>query len=87
MENNFQFVSNDNVTNEYLWIDGIHLSNEGTSAFADIFVDYWNSFILSESLWLSNSEPSLKPTCSWKQFSEDSKTETLTNFFLWSKKY
>lgn len=40
MENNFQFVSNDNVTNEYLWIDGIHLSNEGTSAFADIFVDY-----------------------------------------------
>ena len=29
-ENNFHFVCNDNATREYLWINGIHINNEGT---------------------------------------------------------
>ena len=28
--NNFQFVSNDDITREVLWRDGLHLNNDGT---------------------------------------------------------
>ena len=32
--NNFQFISNDNITREVLWRDGLHLNNDSTHIFA-----------------------------------------------------
>ena len=31
--NNFQFISNDYITSEVLWRDGLHLNNDGTYIF------------------------------------------------------
>ena len=31
--NNFQLISNDNITREVLWRDGLHLNNDGTYIF------------------------------------------------------
>ena len=62
-----------------IWRDGIHLNNEGTNIFAGNLVNYVNDFILSKNIRLSNSETSLKPAGSLKQFSEDSETEPPIN--------
>ena len=48
--NNFQFVSNDNITREVLWRDGLHLNNAGTYLFASNLVEFLNDFILSKSI-------------------------------------
>ena len=53
--NGFGFISNDNISRTYLWKDGIHLEDLGTSILAGNFVDFLNRFILfksSEHLWL-----------------------------------
>ena len=43
--NKFHFISNDNVTNECLWKDGLHLNNDVTYTFASNLVDFLNGFI------------------------------------------
>ena len=54
--NNFQLVSNDNITREVLWRDGLHLNNDSTYIFASNLVDYLNDFIFSKSIWLSEDD-------------------------------
>ena len=46
----FQFISNDNITNEYLWKDGLLLNNESTYIFASILVDSLNDFIFNRNV-------------------------------------
>ena len=48
--NNFQFISNDNVTREVLWRDGLHLNNDGTYIFASNLADFLNNFIFNKSI-------------------------------------
>ena len=48
--NNFQFVSNDNITREVLWRDGLHLNNDGTYIFASNLADFLNNFIFNKSI-------------------------------------
>ena len=43
--NKFHFIRNDNITNECLWKDRLHLNNEGTYIFASNLVDFLNGFI------------------------------------------
>ena len=47
--NNYQFISNDNITREVLWRDGLHLNIDGTYIFASNLVDFLNNFIFSKS--------------------------------------
>ena len=39
-ENNFIYICNDVITQQYLWRDGIHLNNEGTNMLANNFIDH-----------------------------------------------
>ena len=48
--NNFQFISNDNITRDALWRDGLDLNNDGTYIFASNLVDFLNDFIFSKSI-------------------------------------
>ena len=48
--NKFHFISNDNITNECLWKDGLHLNNEGTCMFASNLVDFLNGFIFNRDI-------------------------------------
>ena len=48
--NNFQFISNDRITREVLWRDGLHMNNDGTYIFASNLVDFLNHFIFSKSI-------------------------------------
>ena len=57
--NNFGFICNDNVSEEYLSRDGLHFTGKGTHILASNFVDYLNYFILdrnhnviNERIWL-----------------------------------
>ena len=45
--NNFQFISNDNITRQVLWRDGLHLNNDGTYIFASNLVDFLSDVISS----------------------------------------
>ena len=38
--NKFHFISNDNITNECLWKDGLHLNNDSTYLFVSNLVDF-----------------------------------------------
>ena len=49
-EINFQFISNDSITREDLWRDGVRLNNDGTYIFASNLVDFLNGFIFSKSI-------------------------------------
>ena len=49
-ENNFHFICNDNISRDYLWKDGVHLNDEGTSIFESNIVNFLNNFIFSESI-------------------------------------
>ena len=48
--NNFQFASDDNITREVLWRDGLHLNNASTYLFASNLVEFLNDFILGKSI-------------------------------------
>ena len=48
--NNFQFISNDNITRDALWRDGLDLNSDGTYIFASNLVDFLNDFIFSKSI-------------------------------------
>ena len=54
--NNFQFISNDNITREVLWRDGLHLNNDGTYIFASNLADFLNDFIFSKTIWLTEDD-------------------------------
>ena len=45
-ENEFHFVSNDNILRKHLCKDGVHLTDEGTNIFAGNIVDYISHFIV-----------------------------------------
>ena len=47
--NGFGFICNDNISRTYLWKDGMHLEEIGTSILAGNFVDFLKRFILSKS--------------------------------------
>ena len=47
---NFQFISNDNVTRQVLWRDGLHLSNDSTYIFASNLVDFLSDVISSKNI-------------------------------------
>ena len=44
--NKFHFISNQHITRDFLYHDGIHLTGPGTEILADNIVDYINNFIL-----------------------------------------
>ena len=46
----FLFVSNDNISREHLWNDGIHLNDNGTFIFASNIVNFLNNFILNRNI-------------------------------------
>ena len=48
--NNFQFISNDNITRQDLRRDGSHLNNDSTYIFASDLVDILNDFIFRKSI-------------------------------------
>ena len=54
--NNFQFISNDYITREVLWRDGLHLNNDGKCIFASNLADFLNDFIFSKSIWLTEDD-------------------------------
>ena len=54
--NKFHFISNDNITNECLWKDGLHLNNEGTCMFASNLLDFLNGFIFNRNIWLTKND-------------------------------
>ena len=54
--NKFQFISNDNITREVLWRDGLHWNNDGTCIFASNRADFWNNFIFNKSIWLTEGD-------------------------------
>ena len=54
--NNFQFISNDNITREVLWRDGLQLNNDGTHIFASNLVDFLNDYIFTKSIWLTEND-------------------------------
>ena len=46
-------ISNDNITIEVIWRDGLYLNNDGTYIFASNFFDFLNNFIFNKSFWLT----------------------------------
>ena len=44
--NKFHFISNQHITRDFLYHDGIHLTGPGTEILADNIVGYINNFIL-----------------------------------------
>lgn len=53
--NNFLFVNNGSVTRDYLWRDGLHLSNDGAHIFACNLADFWNNFVFKRNIWLTKN--------------------------------
>ena len=47
--NNFHSISNDNITNECLWKDGLRLNNYGTYMFASNIVDFLKGFVFNRN--------------------------------------
>ena len=47
VSNNFHFISNDCIGNEFLWKDGIHLIDNGIHMLAGNFVDHINNYVLN----------------------------------------
>ena len=53
--NNFGFIWNGNVTMDYLWKDGIHLTDKSTNILAGNFVNFWNYFVLNRNDNINNN--------------------------------
>ena len=43
-DNNFIYISNDFLTKDFLWNDGVHLLDEGTNMLVNNFIQYLNNF-------------------------------------------
>ena len=44
--NGFGYICNDAITTEYLWKDGIHLQDLGTTILSSNFIKFVNSFLV-----------------------------------------
>ena len=44
--NKFDFISHQHITRDFLYHDGVHLTDPGTEILVDNIVDYINNFIL-----------------------------------------
>ena len=44
--NGFGYICNDTITTEYLWKDGIHLQDLGTTILSSNFIKFVNSFLV-----------------------------------------
>ena len=44
--NAFGYICNDAITTEYLWKDGIHLQDLGTTILSSNFIKFVNSFLV-----------------------------------------
>ena len=44
--NCFGFICNDMITTKYLWKDGIHLQDLGTSILSKNFIEFANNYLL-----------------------------------------
>ena len=56
--NSFGFICNDMIAIKYLWKDGIHLQNLGTSILSKNFIEFVNNYLFSnfdDRFWLSES--------------------------------
>ena len=49
-KNNLQFISNDNITREVLWGNGLHLNSGRTYVFTRNLVDFLNDSIFNKSI-------------------------------------
>ena len=45
--NGFGFICNDMITTKYLWTDGIHLQDLGTSILSKNFIEFVNNYLFS----------------------------------------
>ena len=45
--NCFGFIFNDMITTKYLWKDGIHLQDLGTSILSKTFIEFVNDYLFS----------------------------------------
>ena len=50
LRNGFRFISNDNISNNLLYKDGLHLSDKGTTVLANSFLQYFSSLSSDERL-------------------------------------
>ena len=48
-KNGFGFISNEMITTDYLWKDGIHLLDLGTNIFSSDFIEFVNKFLITSS--------------------------------------
>ena len=48
-KNGFGFISNEMITTDYLWKDGIHLLALGTNIFSSDFIEFVNKFLITSS--------------------------------------
>ena len=46
--NNFHYLTNDNISRQNLWKDGIHLNSVGNNILAENFISYLNQFVLTK---------------------------------------
>ena len=51
VENNFSFISNANITPDYLWTDGLHLQDRGTEVLLLNITSMLNHQILNNSFF------------------------------------
>ena len=49
VSNNFHYLTNDNISRQNLWKDGIQLDKVGSNILAENFVSYANRFVLTKS--------------------------------------
>ena len=49
-EKGYHFISNDNISREHLYKDGVHLLDNGTDILAGNFVNFINYFILHNDI-------------------------------------
>ena len=61
---NFHYLTNDNISRQNLWRDGIHLNNVGNNIFVENFISYVNEFVLTTSngFWLEKLSAQLSET-------------------------
>ena len=56
--NGFGFICNNIITTKYLWKDGIHLQDLGTSILSKNFIEFVNNYLFSnfdDRFWLNES--------------------------------
>ena len=48
-QNSFRFLSNEMITTDYLWKDGIHLLDLGTNILSSMFIEFLNKLLINSS--------------------------------------